>query len=116
MKRESCFSKISSGIFTVSFLSITIITLSGCVDTLRPLYDDAAKMNNLSVGMTKAQMIEILGTPVSTSARGDVECADYTLLPHSTDYHRSFPSQYSVILVNGKITEYQEESCCPACP
>jgi len=111
MNGKFSFSKISDRVFTTLFLSIVIVTLSGCVDTSRPLYDDAAKMNNLSVGMTKAQMIEILGTPVSISARDDIECANYTLLPHSIDYHSSFPRQYNAVLINGKIIEYKQGSC-----
>jgi len=44
----------------------------------------AAKTNQLSLGMTKAQVIELMGQPTSSRATGGVEYLTYKLTPGAT--------------------------------
>jgi|GEM_PF-6829356 len=99
----------------LSICGILASTVTGCVTPTVPshqrvLYDDASKMNSLSVGMTKAQMIEVMGIPATSSARSGIECAEYQLLEHSTDFYQH-PSSYYVIFIGGKISEFGRGAC-----
>ncbi len=67
------------------------------------------KMNELSVGMTKGQVIEVLGQPRSISAKGNVEYLNYNLYaPFDAD--RTADSgpyvPYFVRLIDGKVEAY----------
>jgi outer membrane protein assembly factor BamE (lipoprotein component of BamABCDE complex) len=64
-----------------------------------------SSMNQLSVGMTKEQVLDILGTPHTKEAHNDVEVLDYTLgdpSPFSTH------TTYYVELRNSKVTSFGE--------
>lgn len=55
----------------MSAFAITTILLFGCAT--------AGRMNQVSLGMTKGQVVSVLGSPESTSATGDVEYLIYRL-------------------------------------
>ncbi len=58
------------------FLLAGIIMIYGCA-SIRPI-NYGERMNNLNVGMTKKEALEIMGPPMNTSANADIE---YMLYP-----------------------------------
>jgi hypothetical protein len=66
-------------------------------------------MNKLSIGMTKAQVIEALGEPDSTSAKGRQEYLRYSLtdqLTHSDGSITLVEMGYFVNLIAGKVESF----------
>jgi hypothetical protein len=86
---------------TKAFFVILTATLfcMGCAAT-------ASKMNNVSVGMTKSQVIEVLGTPASTSAKDGVEYLNYRLSETSDDAFMGYTKPFFVRLIRGKVEAY----------
>jgi len=64
------------------------------------------KMNALSIGMTKAEVVKVMGRPTSTSAIGDVEYLTYRLSETSDDAFYGITTDYFVRLVNGRVDAY----------
>ncbi|SPD71947.1 exported hypothetical protein [uncultured Desulfobacterium sp.] len=69
------------------------------------------KLNKLSVGMSKVEVVQILGTPESTSATRGVEFLTYSLReriarPGEAIAPISILEKYSVKLVDGKVESY----------
>ena len=66
----------------------------------------AHKMNSVSIGMTKQEVISVLGPPTSTSAKEGVEYLDYRF--YETDDHAFYgiTSPYFVRIINGKVDSY----------
>ena len=73
------------------------ILLTGCYT--------AEKLNSIHIGMTKDQVIGILGQPDSTSAQANIEYLTYYL---SIDTGRMYGGDqpYSVRLVDGKVESF----------
>jgi len=69
--------------------------LAGC--------ESSAKLNNIKIGMTKADAQSMLGTPDSTSAQANVEYMTY-YLESEAGYGRDQP--YMIRLVNGKVESF----------
>ena len=63
----------------------------------------AEKLNGIKIGMTKDQVIALLGTPDSTSAQANVEYMTY-YLASNVNYGRDLP--YSIRLVDGKVESF----------
>jgi hypothetical protein len=76
------------------FLSILVL---GCAGS-------AKKINNLNVGMTKAEVIEAMGEPNFTSAAKDVEILSYNLISNSL-----FSDTYYVRIKNGKVEQFGKQ-------
>ena len=75
------------------------LILSGCATT--------GKMNRLSVGMSKADVIAAMGEPDSTSAPGGgVEYLRYSLTTSSIAAYNGYTEPYFVKLVNGRVDAY----------
>ena len=74
---------------------LLVALLAGCVT--------ADRLNDIRIGMTKDQVISILGKPDSMSAQGNIEYLTYYLIT-DTGYGRDAP--YSVRLVNGKVESF----------
>jgi len=74
---------------------LLLALLAGCVT--------AEKLNQVRIGMTKDQVIAILGQPDSTSAQANIEYLTY-YLSTDTGYYREIP--YSVRLVDGKVESF----------
>ena len=75
------------------------LILSGCATT--------GKMNRLSVGMSKADVIAAMGEPDSTSAPGGgVEYLRYSLTTSSSAAYNGYTEPYFVKLVNGRVDAY----------
>jgi hypothetical protein len=58
-------------------IAISFMALSGCAGT-------ASKTNQLSLGMTKAQVIEVMGEPTSSRATDGIEYMVYRLTAGSS--------------------------------
>jgi len=69
--------------------------VSGCVS--------ADRLNAIRIGMTKDQVIEIMGKPDSMSAQSNVEYLTYYLAPNNEEV-RDQP--YMVRLVDGKVESF----------
>ena len=82
----------------VIFIAISMF-LFGCAG--------APKMNNLSLGMTKSEVINVMGPPDSVSAKGGTEYMKYDLW---RDFWDRKPGDYSdpyfVRLIHDKVESY----------
>jgi len=74
---------------------LVVALLAGCAT--------ADKLNQLRIGMTKEQVVAILGTPDSTSAQSNIEYMTYYLANDST---RGGDQPYAVRLVNGHVESF----------
>ena len=63
-------------------------------------------MNSVSVGMTKQQVIEVLGPPVSTSAKQGVEYLNYRFSETSDHAFEGVTTPYFVRIIGGKVDAY----------
>src|ERR1035437_1309755 len=82
-----------------TLILITVITLVGCAT--------GPKTNRLSIGITKQQVIAIMGPPNSTAAHfAGIEILRYRLSAtgHDILHHRT--EEYFVRLVSGKVDSY----------
>jgi hypothetical protein len=75
-----------------------IIVLIGC--------STAHKMNLISLGMTKAEVIKQLGRPVSVSAQSGVEYLNYRFAETGDDDFYGNYTPYYVRIVDGKVESY----------
>src|ERR1039457_186070 len=82
-------------------LCLCLFLLSGCA-TLA-----ADKMNSISLGMTKQEVLRIMGSPVSTSAMSGVELLNYSFSETQNDAIHGRPKvPYTIRIVNGKVDAY----------
>ena len=79
---------------------IALVALCGCAAPM------ATKMNHVSVGMTKSEVIAVMGSPKSVSAKDGVEYLNYRLATSFLDTDGSDTSDYFVRLVNGHLDAY----------
>jgi hypothetical protein len=75
--------------------ALSVILLAGC--------QTSSALNNIHIGMSKADVQSLLGTPDSTSAQANVEYMTY-YLNSDAGYGREQP--YMVRLVNGKVESF----------
>jgi outer membrane protein assembly factor BamE (lipoprotein component of BamABCDE complex) len=82
--------------------SITLITivflLAGCAT--------AHKISQVKLGMTRDQVIETMGPPASTSAKGSTEYLNYSLSETDDQAFYSITKPYYVRLVDGRVDSY----------
>ncbi|WP_157212741.1 outer membrane protein assembly factor BamE domain-containing protein [Herbaspirillum sp. CF444] len=81
---------------------MALLTLIGCQAIA---YGTAEDFNKLSVGMSKEQVVQVLGTPSSTSANGDIgeETLVYRRMPNVVSWG---PSNYVAVFKGGKLVRY----------
>jgi hypothetical protein len=85
-----------------------LIFLTGC---MAMLHGTAQQLNNISVGMTKEEVLHALGAPASTAAHAGGEFMIYrwmegvvnTWNPNSPN---AWPQEYYVFLEHGRVTSY----------
>jgi hypothetical protein len=75
-----------------------LIFLFGCAA------GSATRINGLSVGMTKDEVIEVMGEPNYTSAARDVEILSYKLKSGAF-----YTETYSVRLKDGKVDRFGQQ-------
>ena len=82
---------------------IAILLLFGCAN--------AYKINKLNVGMTKEEVIKIMGLPNSTTALQDIEYLNYNLYETGRDaYQYSHDTIYVVKIKNDKVEFFGRRS------
>ncbi|MEE2887605.1 MAG: hypothetical protein VX951_09260 [Planctomycetota bacterium] len=90
-----------------SLLALAVLTttlLSGC----QVIYGMSSDFAKISLGMTKTQVIEVLGHPVSVAADADKreESLIYKRMKH---FFSEWPRTYEVVLRSGKVVRYGEQ-------
>jgi outer membrane protein assembly factor BamE (lipoprotein component of BamABCDE complex) len=81
------------------------ILLTGCQALV---YGTASDFEKVSLGMSKAQVIEVLGSPVSVSADGD-KGEEYLIYKRMKHAISEWPRTYAVTLRGGKVVKYGEQ-------
>lgn len=82
----------------VPIVAISVV-LIGC--------SGSPKMNQLSLNMTKSEVIKIMGQPDSTAAKDNVEYMEYMLWRGFWDRRPGdYSDPYFVRIVNGKVDAY----------
>jgi len=80
------------------WLVVVFLTLVGCATS--------HNMNKINLGMTKQQVIEVLGPPVSTSATAGVEYLNYRFSETSDHAFFGITTPYFVRIIEGKVNAY----------
>jgi hypothetical protein len=80
---------------------LLVLFLSACTSAPR-----ARKMNLVSTGMTKAEVVSVMGQPDSTAATDGVEYMNYRLATSALDFDGSDTSDYFVRFVNGRVDAF----------
>lgn len=72
------------------------------------IYGTATDFEKVSIGMTKAEVIAAIGSPVSVAADGDKgeETLVYKRMKHAIS---EWPRTYAVTLRDGKVVRYGEQ-------
>ena len=84
-------------LYTLVFAAI--IALVGCAT--------APKLNRLSIGMTKQEVVSVMGQPASTAAPGGgVEILRYRLSATGDDAYHHVTEEYFVKLTDDKVQSY----------
>jgi outer membrane protein assembly factor BamE (lipoprotein component of BamABCDE complex) len=84
---------------------IAAVLLTGCQAMV---YGTASDFEKVSLGMTKEQVIQILGSPVSVSADGD-KGEEYLIYKRMKHAISEWPRTYSITLRGGKVAKYGEQ-------
>jgi len=84
------------------FVLLASLFLVGCMTS------SSERMNYLSVGMTKAEVINAMGSPDSVSAQGGAEYLAYTLRTETSLTRNTwgYEGRYFVRLINGRVESY----------
>lgn len=85
--------------------AVAVLLLSGCQAAI---YGTASDFDKLSLGMTKVQVIQTLGAPISVSADGD-KAEEYLIYKRMKHAISEWPRTYSVTIRNGKVVKYGEQ-------
>ena len=88
-----------------NIIFVFVIFLCGCQAMI---YGTASDFENISIGMTKAEVIKVLGSPVSVSADED-KGEEYLIYKRMKHAISAWPRTYSVTLRNGKVIKYGEQ-------
>ena len=82
------------------FLFFLVFLFFGCTGT-------TAKLNKVSLGMSKTEVIKAVGSPDSVSAQGDVEYLTYYwATPKQIFADENTLPEYFIRLVDGKVEAY----------
>ncbi|HEX3730499.1 MAG TPA: SHOCT domain-containing protein [Opitutaceae bacterium] len=84
--------------FVLLSLALAGLLIAGCVSSSR--------LNDMHIGMTKDQVIGLLGTPDSTSAQANVEYLTYYLEINTSNGPLNRDQPYFVRLVDGKVESF----------
>lgn len=79
----------------ITLVLLLCLVISGCFL--------ATKMNLLSVGMSKQEVLKTVGYPHSSKADNNTEILEYRFRP---DMWSSYPDTYWVVLQDGKVIKY----------
>jgi len=87
---------------------LVLIILFACYGCQAMVYGTASQFKNLSLGMTKQDVIDTLGNPVSISADGDKH-EEYLIYKKMRHAISAWPVTYRVTLRDGKVTKWDEQ-------
>lgn len=89
----------------VFFVVLFSLFLNGCQAIV---YGTATEFDNLSLGMTRAQVIEAIGSPISVGADSDAreEYLVYKKMKHAIS---AWPRTYVVTLRDGRVVRFGEQ-------
>ena len=97
-----CFSRrnslATSGMKPCSLLLLSVFCLAGCSTP-------ASKINDIRIGMTKSEVLAVMGPPVSITADPKAEYLNYSLAEGRTGPDQPV-TPYEVKLVNGRVESY----------
>ena len=79
-------------------ISLSILIIMGCAT--------AHRINSISPGMTKEEVIKIMGPPVSVSAKDGVEYLNYKLSETGNDAFMGWATPYFIRIINGRVDAY----------
>jgi len=79
-------------------IAMMAIALSACAT--------AHKMNKVQLGMTKAEVIKVMGPPVSISAQRGSEYLNYSFSETDDQAFYGITKPYYVRLINGRVESY----------
>lgn len=77
-----------------------------CVLFLVSACATANKISGVRLGMTKDEVVKVMGEPASVSAQGGAEYLNYALSETDDEAFMGFTRQYFVRLINGKVESY----------
>lgn len=86
-------------------LGLVLMSQLGCQSMM---YGTADELNNLKVGMTKADVLKKLGDPTSSGADSDHN-EEYLLFKKMNGVVSWGPSMYKVTLRDGKVIKWGEQ-------
>lgn len=75
-----------------------VILLSGCAT--------ASQLNQISIGMSKDEVIKKMGQPSSTSAIDNKEYLNYRLVPSAEPAYWAYYEPYFICIQDGKVASY----------
>lgn len=87
-------------------IGLASLLAAGCLTS-------ASKINGVSIGMTKAQVLKVMGTPVSVIADTNSECLNYNLAEVPTAFDMP-GTPYEIRLIDGKVVSYGRAGSNPA--
>ena len=66
----------------------------------------SGKINAVQIGMTKDEVVAVMGNPVSVSAKGESKYLNYRLSETSDNAYYGITTPYYVRLINGKVDSF----------
>jgi hypothetical protein len=82
-----------------SLIFLVLVTIiSGCANS--------GKINNVRLGMTKDEVIKVLGEPVSITAQDDNKFLNYKLSETNNDALRGLTTPYYVKIMNDRVESF----------
>lgn len=81
------------------FFLVSFVFVFGCASP-------GSKMNRLSLGMTKSEVIDVMGDPDTTKAAEGIEYLVYRIDPWAHMEAWNASGEYWAVIENGKLTKY----------
>ena len=82
----------------IAFTLLAAALIAGCATS--------GKIKNVALGMTKSEVIAVMGKPVSVSAKGSSEYLNYALSETDDDAFSGITNEYYVRLIDGIVDSY----------
>ena len=84
---------------------LAVIMIAGCQAMV---YGTASDFDKIKLGMTKAQVVATLGSPVAVGADGD-KGEEYLIYKRMKHAISEWPRTYEVVIRNGVVVKYGEQ-------
>ncbi len=94
-------------IIKFKYIFVKLIVLSALFGCQAAMYGTGSDLNLVKIGMTKSEVIAILGKPVSIGAEAvsNVEKLNYRKMTNITDWQ---PTSYEIVLKEGRVIKFGE--------